>query len=86
LAYRGRGLPIEDLIGEGHVGLMRAVCRFDPDCGTRFATYAVWWVRAAIRQYIRHDWSPPKIGDSISQKKLFLDLRREPGQLRAAAR
>jgi RNA polymerase sigma-32 factor len=52
LAYRGRGLPIEDLIGEGHVGLMRAVCRFDPECGTRFATYAAWWVRDAIQQYM----------------------------------
>ena len=61
MGYRGRGLPTEHLIGEGHVGLMRAVCRFDPDCGTRFATYAVWWVGAAIQQYIQHKESRLKL-------------------------
>lgn len=62
MGYRGHGLPIEELIGYGHVGLMHAVCRFDPDCGTRFATYAVWWVRAAIQQHILHNRSLVKIG------------------------
>lgn len=81
--YHGCGLPIEDLIGEGHVALMRAICRFDPDCGTRFATHAVWWVRAAIQQYILHNWSPVKIGTRISQKKLVFNLHRVRGQRKA---
>jgi len=62
MGYRGYGLPIEELIGEGHVGLMRAVCRFDPGRGARFATYAAWWVRAAIQQHILHNWSLVKMG------------------------
>jgi RNA polymerase sigma-32 factor len=76
MSYHGRGLPIEDLIGEGHVGLMRAVCRFDPDCGSRFATYAVWWVRAAIQQYILHNWRLVRMGNGNSQNKLFFNLHR----------
>ena len=80
--YRGYGLPPEDLIGEGHVGLMRAVCRFDPDRGARFATYAVWWVRAAIQAYILHNWSLVKIGTTSSQRKLFFNLRRIRSELR----
>jgi RNA polymerase sigma-32 factor len=83
LGYGGYGLPIEDLTGEGHVGLMRAVCRFDPDRGVRFATYAIWWVRAAIQEYILHNWSLVKIGTTASQKKLFFNLRRIRGQLQA---
>jgi RNA polymerase sigma-32 factor len=79
--YRGYGLASEDLIGEGHVGLMRAVCRFDPDHGARFATYAVWWVRAAIQEYILHNWSLVKIGTTPSQRKLFFNLRRLRGEL-----
>ena len=79
--YRGYGLPPEDLIGEGHVGLMRAVCRFDPDHGARFATYAVWWIRAAIQAYILHNWSLVKIGTTSSQRKLFFNLRRIRGEL-----
>ena len=79
--YRGYGLPSEDLIGEGHVGLMRAVCRFDPDHGVRFATYAVRWVRAAIQAYILHNWSLVKIGSTSSQRKLFFNVRRIRGEL-----
>jgi RNA polymerase sigma-32 factor len=86
MSYRGRGLPVEDLIGEGHVGLMRAVCRFDPDCGTRFATYAVWWVRAAIQHYILHNWWLVIMNNGNSQKKLFFNLHRVCDQLRAVAR
>ena len=80
--YRGYGLPSEELISEGHVGLMRAVCRFDPDRGARFATYAIWWVRAAIQEYILHNWSLVKLGTTGSQKKLFFNLRRMRIQLR----
>lgn len=74
--YRGYGLPPDDMIGEGQLGLMRAVCRFDPDRGIRFATYAVWWVHAAIREYVLHNWSLVKIGTTGAQKKLFFNLRR----------
>jgi RNA polymerase sigma-32 factor len=79
--YRVYGLPSEDLIGEGHVGLMRAVCRFDPDHGARFATYAVWWVRAAIQAYILHNWSLVKIGTNSSQRKLLFNMRRIRSEL-----
>jgi RNA polymerase sigma-32 factor len=79
--YRGYGLPSEELIGEGHVGIMRAVCRFDPDRGVRFATYAIWWVRAAIQEYILRNWSLVKMGTTASQKKLFFNLRRMRGHL-----
>ena len=82
LGYHGYGLPAEELIGEGHVGLMRAVCRFDPDRGVRFATYAIWWVRAAIQEYVLRNWSVVKMGTTASQKKLFFNLRRMRGQLR----
>ena len=74
--YRGYGLPIEDLVGEGQLGLMRAICRFDPDRGVRFATYALWWVRAAIQAYVLHNWSLVKIGTTGAQRKLFFNLRR----------
>lgn len=80
--YRGYGLPSEELIGEGHVGLMRAICRFDPDRGVRFATYAIWWVRAAIQEYILHNWSMVKLGTTVAQKRLFFNLRRMRGQLK----
>jgi len=82
LGYRGYGLPSEELVGEGHVGLMRAVCRFDPDRGVRFATYAIWWVRAAVQEYILRNWSLVRIGTTASQKKLFFNLRRLRSQLR----
>ena len=82
MSYRGYGLPFEELIGEAHVGLMRAVCRFDPDRGARFTTYAVWWVRAAIQRYILHNWSLVKMGTTRSQKRLFFNLRRMRSKLR----
>jgi RNA polymerase sigma factor (sigma-70 family) len=69
--YRGYGLPLEDLIGEGHVGMMRALCRFEPNRGVRFASYALWWVRASIQEYILYNWSAVKIGPTASQKKLL---------------
>ena len=72
LKYRGYGLPIPDLISEGNIGLMKAVKRFDPDKGFRLATYAMWWIRAAIQEYILHSWSLVKIGTTAAQKKLFL--------------
>ena len=74
--YRGYGLSSEDLIGEGQLGLMHAVSRFDPDRGVRFSTYAVWWVRAAICQYILHNWSLVRIASTTTQRKLFFNLRR----------
>ena len=74
--YRGYGLPIADVISEGHVGLMQAAERFEPEKGFRFATYAVWWIKAAIQQYILHSWSLVKTGTSANQKKLFFSLRK----------
>jgi RNA polymerase sigma-32 factor len=81
MGYRNYGLPTDDLIGEGHLGLMHAVCRFDPDRGARFATYAIWWMRAAIQAYILRNWSLVKIGTTASQKKLFFNLRRVRSRL-----
>ena len=76
MGYRGYGLPINELIAEGNVGMMQAVKRFDPDRGFRLATYAMWWIRAAIQEYILHSWSLVKIGTTAAQKKLFFNLRR----------
>ena len=73
--YRGYGLPIADVISEGHVGLMQAVERFEPEKGFRFATYAVWWIKAAIQEYILRSWSLVKMGTTANQKKLFFHLR-----------
>ena len=74
--YRGYGLPIGDLIAEGNIGLMQALRKFDPDKGFRFSTYAMWWIRANIQEYVLHSWSLVKIGTTAAQKKLFFNLRR----------
>jgi len=79
--YRGYGLPVIDLIAEGNVGLMQALRKFDPDKGFRFSTYAMWWVRANIQEYILHSWSLVKIGTTAAQKKLFFNLRRMKGEM-----
>src|SRR5512147_2593543 len=83
MGYRGYGLPISEIISEGNVGLMQAVKRFDPDRGFRLATYAMWWIRAAIQEYILHSWSLVKIGTTSAQKKLFFNLRRLKRDMRA---
>jgi len=83
MGYRGYGLPVSELISEGNVGMMQAVKRFDPDKGFRLATYAMWWIRAAIQEYILHSWSLVKIGTTAAQKKLFFNLRRLKGQMQA---
>ncbi|WP_032112767.1 RNA polymerase sigma factor RpoH [Candidatus Paracaedibacter symbiosus] len=75
--YRGYGLPISDLISEGNLGMMHAMKHFDPDRGFRLSTYAIWWVKAAIQEYILHSWSLVKIGTTAAQKKLFFNLRKE---------
>jgi len=74
-SYRGYGLPIADIVSEGHVGLMQAVERFEPEKGFRFTTYAVWWIKAAIQEYILRSWSLVKMGTTANQKKLFFHLR-----------
>jgi RNA polymerase sigma-32 factor len=82
MGYRGYGLPIADLISEGNVGMMQAVRRFEPERGFRLATYAMWWIRASIQEYILHAWSLVKIGTTAAQKKLFFNLRRLKGQMK----
>ncbi len=81
MGYRGYGLPLSEIISEGNIGLMQAVKRFDPDRGYRLATYAMWWIRAAIQEYILHNWSLVKMGTTAAQKKLFFNLRRLKSQL-----
>ena len=83
MGYRGYGLPIAEVVSEGNVGLMQAVKRFDPDKGFRLATYAMWWIRASIQEYILRSWSLVKMGTTAAQKKLFFNLRRMKGQLKA---
>lgn len=83
MGYRGYGLPVSDLISEGNMGMMQAVRRFDPDRGFRLSTYAMWWIRAAIQEYVLHSWSLVKMGTTASQKKLFFNLRRLKGQIQA---
>ncbi|MGA3306086.1 MAG: RNA polymerase sigma factor RpoH [Stellaceae bacterium] len=83
MGYRGYGLPLSELISEGNVGMMQAVKRFDPDRGFRLATYAMWWIRAAIQEYVLHSWSLVKMGTTAAQKKLFFNLRKIKGQLQA---
>ncbi len=81
--YRSYGLPIADVISEGHVGLMQAVERFEPEKGFRFATYAVWWIKAAIQEYILRSWSLVKMGTAANQKKLFFHLREAKSKISA---
>ena len=83
MGYRGYGLPLGELISEGNVGMMQAVKRFDPERGFRLATYAMWWIRASIQEYILHSWSLVKIGTTAAQKKLFFNLRKLKGQMKA---
>jgi RNA polymerase sigma-32 factor len=83
MGYRGYGLPLGELISEGNVGMMQAVMRFDPDRGFRLATYAMWWIRASIQEYILHSWSLVKMGTTAAQKKLFFNLRKLKGQMQA---
>jgi len=83
MGYRGYGLPVGELISEGNVGLMQAVKRFEPDKGFRLATYAMWWIRASIQEYILRSWSLVKMGTTTAQKKLFFNLRKLKGQLKA---
>ena len=81
MGYRGYGLPVTDLISEGNVGIMQAVKKFDPDKGFRLATYAMWWIRAQIQEYVLHSWSLVKIGTTAAQKKLFFNLKKIKNQL-----
>jgi RNA polymerase sigma-32 factor len=83
MGYRGYGLPVSDLISEGNVGLMQAVKRFEPEQGFRLATYAMWWIRASIQEYVLHSWSLVKIGTTAAQKKLFFNLRKLKNKLEA---
>ncbi len=83
MGYRGYGLPINEVIAEGNIGLMQAVKRFEPERGFRLATYAMWWIRAAIQEYILRSWSLVKMGTTAAQKKLFFNLRRVKGQIEA---
>ncbi len=83
MGYRGYGLPIGEVISEGNVGLMQAVKRFEPDKGFRLATYAMWWIRASIQEYILRSWSLVKMGTTAAQKKLFFNLRRTKSQMQA---
>jgi RNA polymerase sigma-32 factor len=83
MGYRGYGLPVGELISEGNVGMMQAVKRFDPDRGFRLATYAMWWIRASIQEYVLRSWSLVKMGTTAAQKKLFFNLRKIKGQMKA---
>ena len=83
MGYRGYGLPIAEVVSEGNVGLMQAVKRFDPDKGFRLATYAMWWIKAAIQEYILRSWSLVKMGTTANQKKLFFNLRKAKGRISA---
>ncbi|MEL6244793.1 MAG: RNA polymerase sigma factor RpoH [Pseudomonadota bacterium] len=83
MGYRGYGLPMAEVISEGNVGLMQSVKKFDPDKGFRLATYAMWWIRASIQEYILRSWSLVKLGTTAAQKKLFFNLRRIKGEIQA---
>ncbi len=82
MKYRGYGLPVADLVSEGNIGLMKAVRKFEPDLGFRLSTYAIWWIKAAITEYVLRSWSLVKLGTVAAQKKLFFSLRRIKGQMK----
>jgi len=81
MGYRGYGLPVNELISEGNIGLMQAVKKFDPDRGFRLATYAMWWIKAAIQEYVLKSWSLVKMGTTTAQKKLFFNLKKLKNQI-----
>src|SRR5213595_2272497 len=83
MGYRGYGLPISEVVSEGNVGLMQAVKRFEPDKGFRLATYAMWWIKASIQEYILRSWSLVKMGTTANQKKLFFNLRKAKSRISA---
>src|ERR1700728_3433820 len=83
MGYRGYGLPVSEIVSEGNVGLMQAVKRFDPDKGSRLATYAMWWIRASIQEYVLRSWSMVKLGTTAAQKKLFFNLRKAKSNIGA---
>jgi RNA polymerase sigma-32 factor len=83
MGYRGYGLPVSEIVSEGNVGLMQAVKRFDPDKGFRLATYAMWWIRASIQEYVLRSWSMVKLGTTAAQKKLFFNLRKAKSNIGA---
>ena len=81
MGYRGYGLPVNELISEGNIGLMQAVKKFDPEKGFRLATYAMWWIKAAIQEYVLRSWSLVKMGTTTAQKKLFFNLKKIKNQI-----
>ena len=83
MGYKGYGLPLSDLIAEGNIGLMQSVKKFDPDKGFRLATYAIWWIKAAIQEYVLRSWSLVKMGTTANQKKLFFNLRKVKNNIKA---
>ena len=81
MGYKGYGLPVSELVSEGNIGLMQAVKKFDPEKGFRLATYAMWWIKASIQEYVMRSWSLVKIGTTTAQKKLFFNLKKLKNQL-----